>query len=183
MKSKNDVKKIIHKEKELVFSDKSRYSKHMFLCAMICFIFKNFRYYQYRLMKSYRYFNYYSKGKGYYIKKFFWGRAYGKNSLKLHCQINCDNIGPGFYFEHPNIVINKNAIIGENFYCVGNNCIGSNQSGAPIIGDNVYLGYGAMIIEHVKIANNVTIGAGAVITKDILMENAVVVGNNLLIKR
>ena len=44
------------------------------------------------------------------------------------------------------------------------------------IGNNVYIGAGALIMNPVKIGNNVTIGAGAVVTKDI-PDNAVVAGN------
>ncbi len=45
------------------------------------------------------------------------------------------------------------------------------------IGNNVYIGAGALIMNPVKIGNNVTIGAFyAVVTKDI-PDNAVVAGN------
>ncbi len=48
---------------------------------------------------------------------------------------------------------------------------------APIrIGDNVWLGGGAIVCPGVTIGNNVTIGAGSVVTKDI-PDNVVAVGN------
>ena len=47
---------------------------------------------------------------------------------------------------------------------------------APVkIGNNVYIGYGAMIMPGVTIGNNVLIGAGAIVTKDI-PDNSVAVG-------
>ena len=47
--------------------------------------------------------------------------------------------------------------------------------GAPVIGDNVYIGAGAKIIGRVKIGDNVRIGANVVVTIDI-PSNCTVVG-------
>lgn len=46
----------------------------------------------------------------------------------------------------------------------------------PVIGDNVLIGVGALILGGCKIGNNATIGAGAIVLKDV-PDNAVVVGN------
>ena len=48
-----------------------------------------------------------------------------------------------------------------------NTLIDSKSGGAPIIGDNVYIGAGAKIIGNVKIGNNVRIGAGCTVTRDV----------------
>lgn len=48
--------------------------------------------------------------------------------------------------------------------------------GAPTIGDNVYVGPGALIVGKITIGNNVVIGGHAVVTKDV-PDNSVVVGN------
>ena len=54
--------------------------------------------------------------------------------------------------------------------------IGGNGRGkAPIIGDNCFVGAGAVIIGDIKIGNNVTVGANAVVTKDV-PDNATVGG-------
>lgn len=45
-----------------------------------------------------------------------------------------------------------------------------------MIGDNVVLCAGCIVIGKIKIGNNVCVGAGAVVTKDV-PDNAVVVGN------
>lgn len=45
------------------------------------------------------------------------------------------------------------------------------------IGDNCFIGMGAMILPGVSIANNCIIGAGAVVTKSIAEEKSVVAGN------
>lgn len=44
-----------------------------------------------------------------------------------------------------------------------------------IIGNNVWIGYGAQILPGIKIGNNVIVGAGAIVTKDV-EDNSVVVG-------
>ena len=54
--------------------------------------------------------------------------------------------------------------------------------GIPIIGDNVFVGVGAVVVGKIKIGNNVQIGANAVVTKDV-PDNAIVVGNPAYIIR
>lgn len=51
------------------------------------------------------------------------------------------------------------------------------EAGAPIrIGDNVWIGGGAIVLPGVTVGENTVIGAGAVVTRD-LPANAVAVGN------
>ncbi len=79
------------------------------------------------------------------------------------------------------ITIHGNAIIGNNCTIFQNVTIGSKWSGgvclseAPIIGDNVMIGSGAVIIGDIKIGNNVIIGSNAVVISD-LPDNVVAVG-------
>lgn len=88
-------------------------------------------------------------------------------------------IGKGFRISHPcGIVVNANAIIGDNVWMRGNSVIGNNgiTPGAPKIGNNVYIGVNVCIIGEITIGDNVTIGAGAVVVKDV-PPNAIVAGN------
>ena len=51
---------------------------------------------------------------------------------------------------------------------IGSNTLeGSKQQGAPVIGDNVFIGCGAKIIGGVHVGNNVCIGANCVVTSDV----------------
>lgn len=68
--------------------------------------------------------------------------------------------------------IYQHAIIGSN------TMPDSKNQGFPTIGDNVFIGAGAMIIGNVKIGNNVRIGANAIVTKDV-PDNSVVVLSGL----
>lgn len=68
---------------------------------------------------------------------------------------------------HKGIIINHDAIIGDGVRFHGHNCIGNNgkDNKAPIIGKNVDIGVGSVIIGNVEIADNITIGANSVVTK------------------
>lgn len=45
--------------------------------------------------------------------------------------------------------------------------IGVLRSGVPVIGDNVAIGTGAIILGGIHVGNNVNIGAGAVVVEDV----------------
>ena len=89
-------------------------------------------------------------------------------------------IGEGFYIGHyGTIVVSAEAIIGKNCNISQGVTIGvlntGPKTGAPLIGDNVYIAPGAKIIGQVRIGNNVAIGANSVVATDV-PDNAVVVG-------
>src|SRR5699024_11656176 len=70
--------------------------------------------------------------------------------------------------------IGKDAVIFQQVTIGSNTLKGSKSYGAPVIGDNCYIGAGAKIIGGIKIGDNVRIGANAVVVKDV-PDNAVVV--------
>ncbi len=77
------------------------------------------------------------------------------------------------------IFISGGARIGRNCVIFQQVTIGSNTlpdsrgTGAPVVGDNCYIGAGAKIIGNVRVGNHVRIGANAVVVKDV-PDNAVV---------
>ena len=86
-------------------------------------------------------------------------------------------IGYGLYINHGGpVVINPEAVIGNNCNISQYVTIGSNYKKGAIIGDNVYIGPNCCIVEDVSIGDNAAIGAGSVVTKDI-PANATAVGN------
>jgi serine O-acetyltransferase len=85
--------------------------------------------------------------------------------------IDAENIGGGMVVYHGNASIVFAKSIGKNF-CVyqqvtigRGKCIDGND--LPIIGDNVNIYAGAIVVGGIRIGNNVSIGAGAVVVKDV----------------
>lgn len=128
------------------------------------------------------------------MRKLFWRlmmiRSSSKNKvIKKLCSLltvplislNGSYIGSGAKFENvptlphgvKGIFISSGAKIGKNAVIFQQVTIGSNTlkdsqgAGAPIIGDNCFIGAGAMIIGNVHIGDNCRIGANCVVTKDI----------------
>lgn len=111
-------------------------------------------------------------------KKIIGKIMYRCSPLKYQIQIpHATKIGYGLFISHGgSVVVNPNAVIGNNCNLSQFTTIGSNSDKGAVIGDNTYIGPNVCIVEDVKIGNNVTIGAGSVVTKDI-PDNATAAGN------
>ncbi|SFT35254.1 serine O-acetyltransferase [Lishizhenia tianjinensis] len=87
--------------------------------------------------------------------------------IRLGFSIPINTIGPGLCFPHyGTLIITKNATIGKNCRIHPGVSIGT-YHGAPVIGDNVYIGPGAKLFGNITIGNNVSIGANSVVTKSV----------------
>lgn len=66
-------------------------------------------------------------------------------------------------------MVNPNARIGKNCVLQGNVCIGNKGRAdiVPVIGDNVDIGFGAVVVGEVYIADNTVIGANAFVNKSV----------------
>ena len=107
-----------------------------------------------------------------------------KLGLKLGYSIPINCFGPGLSLPHTGtVVVNKGARIGANCRLHVNTNIGTSAGGrqAPKIGDNVYIGPGAILFGNIVIGNNITIGANATVNKSFEKENCVVVGSPALV--
>ena len=93
------------------------------------------------------------------------------------------SIGKGTVFHHHGCgcVIHDKTIIGKNCKIFQNTTIGSKWSngicegGAPVIGDNVFIGAGAVILGDITIGDNSIIGANAVVLNNI-PSNVIAIG-------
>ena len=93
------------------------------------------------------------------------------------------NAGGGMVINHGHSVEINASRIGKNFHCFQNVTIGTTNSPiGPTIGDNVFVGAGAVIMGNIKIGNNVKIGANAIVTQD-LPDNCTVVTKGSCIVR
>lgn len=87
------------------------------------------------------------------------------------------------------IFITQSAVIGSNVVVfqqvtIGVNTLkGSKSYGAPIIGDNVYIGAGAKIIGAAHVGNNVRIGANAVVVNNVDSNSVVVPENRVILRK
>lgn len=149
-----------------------------FLSRLKCFFFPS---YEWKFIKALRYLEYCEN-----VKKtqlgggFCWLLAkyrFRKISIKLGYSIPPNVFGPGLSLPHiGNIIVNPQSKIGENCRIhVGVN-IGAHHDKAPVIGNNVYIGPGAIIFGDIQIADNVSIGANATVNKSFTEANTVIVG-------
>lgn len=100
-----------------------------------------------------------------------------QNKYALHIPINC--CGKGLKIMHLGpILMNGKVTVGENCKFHMNTALvaGGTNDEVPTLGDGVVLGFGAVVLGGVHIANNVAIGANAVVNKDVLEENIGVAG-------
>ncbi len=135
-----------------------------------------------KFQKTMRKLEYYTNCKNRGLSKFYvlYLRYKFKNiSLKLGFSIPINVFGPGLSIVHyGTIVINRNTKVGRNcrmHACVNIGASGG-ESGAPQIGDNVYIAPGAKIYGNITIANNIAIGANAVVNKSCEQEHVALAG-------
>ena len=133
-------------------------------------------------------FLYYLRKEEYYTNcKFFGSRfillyyRYRKKKLgvKLGFSIPANVFGPGLSLPHyGTIVVSKYSKIGANcrLHVCTNIGASAGRNCAPKIGDNVYIGPGAILFGDINIADNVTIAANSTVNKSCLDNNVVIAG-------
>lgn len=102
--------------------------------------------------------------------------------IEISSKMQC---GTGLQLPHNGlgVVIHQNTVIGNNVKILQNVTIGGrNGSGLPIIGDNVEIGAGAVLLGDIKVGDNAWIGANAVVLCDV-PENSIAVGIPAVIKQ
>ena len=115
-------------------------------------------------------------------KWIFYSLLKNRYSYKYGFQIpSTTEIGEGFYIGHcGTIVINGKAKIGKNCNITHNVTIGQANRGKlkgyPLIGDNVWIGTGSVIVGNINIGSNVLIAPNSFVNIDV-PENSLVVGN------
>lgn len=106
-------------------------------------------------------------------------RKFRRLSFKLGFSIPLNVFGPGLSIPHyGTIIVNPAAKVGRN--CRLHACVNIGASGgsniAPRVGDNVYIGPGAILFGDITIADNISIAANATVNKSIEIKNVTVGG-------
>jgi serine O-acetyltransferase len=97
--------------------------------------------------------------------------------------IGTPDIGPGLVIQHGFATIIAAKSIGRNCWINQQVTIGySDESNSPVIGDDVTISAGAMVIGGISIGDRVRIGAGAVVVKSV-PPDCTVVGNPAYVVR
>lgn len=89
------------------------------------------------------------------------------------------SIGPGLYIGHiGGVHINPQAVLGRNCDLAHRVTIGASamgRQGAPVLGDDVYVGTGATLVGKIKVGNGAKIAANTLVMSNI-PEGATVMG-------
>lgn len=100
------------------------------------------------------------------------GVKIGENVQLLNCKLDYNH---GYLIEiGNNVTITNAAILSHDGSTKG--FIGYSKIGAVKIGNNVFIGFGSIVLPGVTIGDNVVIGAGSIVTSDI-PSNVVAAGN------
>lgn len=124
----------------------------------------------------------YHKNQGGVIHKLLFIVSYyrfRKLSYRLGFSIPLNVFGPGVSIPHyGTIVINANTRIGRNCRIHASVNIGASggSNSAPVIGDNVYIGPGAILFGEIVIADNITVAANATVYKSFEKKNSTIGG-------
>lgn len=102
-----------------------------------------------------------------------------KLSVKLGFSIPRNVFGPGLSIAHGGpIIVHSKAVVGEN--CRIDRCVSIGSihfpAGAPRIGNNVYIGPGAVIDGDIEIADGIAIGANSYVNKSFTTPEITIAG-------
>ena len=92
----------------------------------------------------------------------------------LYINMPPENIGGGFSVQHGFSTIVTAQTIGRNCRIFQQVTVGYRGKGSPIIGDNVEITAGAIVIGDISIGDNAKIGAGAIVVHDVPADATVV---------
>lgn len=140
-------------------------------------IFEVFLYPSFKAKLYYKISNKLYRKKHYFLARYVSEKLKKKTGIEIHPGAT---IGKNLFIDHGvGVVIGETAVIGDNVTIYQGATLGTTgkviENRHPIVGDNVIIGAGAIILGPLKIGNNAKIGAGAVVLGDV-EENSTVVG-------
>ena len=119
----------------------------------------------------------YHKNTGHKLRGFYYLAKLRRlqNKYSMHIPLNVFDKGLTIMHLGP-ILVNGSVVAGKNCTLHMNTAIVSSAMKEPVLGDGVWLGYGACVLGGVRIADHVAIGANALVNKSVEEENRVVAG-------
>ena len=96
--------------------------------------------------------------------------------------IDEQNLGKGLFIQHGDSTIIHAHEIGDNLTVYQNVTIGDSGKGYPIIGNNVTICTGAIVLGPIHIGDGSVIGANATIVKDVPVNSVIVPAKQRMIK-
>jgi len=157
--------------REYCLADNLANSREVSLCSKIMqILYPNHIWSFLNLLRKTEYLKNCKKGIFWNLSYQFFNWRFKKVSMKLGFSIPLNVFGAGLSIPHyGTIIVNSASQIGKN--CRLHACVNIGASGgssfAPKIGDNVYIGPGAILFGNILIADNVSIAANATVNKSI----------------
>lgn len=106
---------------------------------------------------------------------FYWRWNFVRHSIRLNLEIPLNVFGPGLTVVHyGNIVINPKVRVGKNCRIHPGACLGELKEKNPTLGDNVYIGNGAIVIGDIRVGDRAKIGPHALVRHSVA-DDAVIV--------
>lgn len=153
--------------------------KNKIVSSFVCYPTKSLKKFLYYLRKQEYYINT-SQGKLFKgLLNLYFERKKNKLGLKLGIEIGPNCFGKGLNLYHSgSIIVNPAVRAGQNCSLHGANCIGNNgiTKEVPHLGNNVDIGYGAVLIGDITIADDIKIGANAVVNKSFTEPGVTIAG-------
>ena len=165
IKTKEDLKRYLMSDNMGLSSEKN--AKRIAYMKKKC----ETEYLIFRYLRYLRFFEYHLNKENTLFRKIMtliYERKKNKLGTLLGLSIHPNCFGEGLtIFHHGAIIVNSGVRVGKNCKLHGSNCIGNNgvTEECPTIGDNVDIGFGAVVIGDITIADNIKIGANAVVNK------------------
>ena len=112
-----------------------------------------------------------------YLAHWYEGRK-NRLGIRLNLEICQNCFGKGLSVYHQGCIVNPHVRAGEGCVLHGANCIGNDGKSAevPVLGHRVNVGYGAVILGGITVADDVTIGANAVVIHSVVEPGCTVAG-------
>lgn len=104
-------------------------------------------------------------------------RVYLRSSRRSGLEILVPELGGGVVMPHWGRIILNAESIGTNLYVFHDVTVGNDyRTGRPVIGSNVFLGAGAILIGKIHVGDHAVVAAGSVVVQDV-PSRSLVAGN------